>query len=746
MATGHEAEDAIGHSKNSDNNVMSVIRLYSGLKSLLAAIDIDALKTHPAGQVLVMVEPTDKEHDIHTQLQALASCLVHAKFCIVIVKCLRPFMLDLIMRLIDPVLVLFEQVEEKWKDIECSDSMKRTAQKQQNAETLPRLRRIAQTAFQLLRVKPMELMSMWNWTSFFPLSFHDDTLSVGEEAALSATSSAVRQIELEQHCKDLTRQEEMIEVSLYQQQDERDGVESQALPFHKSLVNTIDVVVLTSNLHEQRFGLTDTSVATKVLVPTPSTKRNLRSLSIALGLKKPILVTGPDGCGKTATIREPARLSCNDDMIELHVDDQIDSKTLLGSYVCTDVPGEFTRQPGALTTAVLARRWVLIEDIDRAPFEVLAMLMPLLEMREMVLPGRDSEIEQILLTRFAKIPRQVVSSIMTTYNAVCGNTSEEISGPAQLWKETRRNYGRAFCLRDLLKWCKRIYRFCYCATRAAIDSLPSNLEYISEDERMRVVVEALDVFCAGIRESKTRLLSACALAAIWKVRPDKIKYYLEQHKPHVAFSKHEVVFGRVHLPTLSQQAQLEQATCEPALLIGETGCGKTTIVQHMAATMGQHLVVQNFNIQSDSSDLVGGYKPVEIHLLARPLYMTFVDLFTGTFLQKSNAQFLDLVRTALEQKDWKKLVKGMKKAVQMAASKIKTSLGEGGQDALESTGRKKICSTGASTRMLVSQWDTFKVELMRFERQIEQAVNFCCLSICGGCSSESIARGSLGAA
>ncbi len=36
-------------------------------------------------------------------------------------------------------------------------------------------------------------------------------------------------------------------------------------------------------------------------------------------------------------------------VIELHLDDSIDSKSLLGTYVCTDVPGEFTWSPGPLT-------------------------------------------------------------------------------------------------------------------------------------------------------------------------------------------------------------------------------------------------------------------------------------------------------------------------------------------------------------------------------------------------------------
>lgn len=43
--------------------------------------------------------------------------------------------------------------------------------------------------------------------------------------------------------------------------------------------------------------------------------------------------------------------------------------------------------------------------------------------------------------------------------------------------------------------------------------------------------------------------------------------------------------------------------------------------------MGKELVVQNLNMQSESADLIGGFKPIELRQLALPLYDSFLNLF-----------------------------------------------------------------------------------------------------------------------
>ena len=115
---------------------------------------------------------------------------------------------------------------------------------------------------------------------------------------------------------------------------------------------------------------------------TPTAVHNLSALALALASPSaPILVSGPSSSGKSTLIRRAAHLTGNDDLLELHLDDQMDSKTLLGSFVCTDIPGEFVFKEGALTLAVKRGRWVLIEDIDQAPFEIVSALLALMESR-----------------------------------------------------------------------------------------------------------------------------------------------------------------------------------------------------------------------------------------------------------------------------------------------------------------------------------------------------------------------------
>ncbi|GAB5030704.1 midasin-like protein [Nannochloropsis oceanica] len=137
------------------------------------------------------------------------------------------------------------------------------------------------------------------------------------------------------------------------------------------------------------------------LILTPSTRAACRALAVELSASsssssstpRPLLLAGPGGCGKSLLLRFLAHATNNADMLEMHLDDQADAKALLGAVVCGETPGEFLWRAGPLTLAIERGQWVCIEDVDRAPVEVLAALSPLLETGQLTLPGRATPIQ-----------------------------------------------------------------------------------------------------------------------------------------------------------------------------------------------------------------------------------------------------------------------------------------------------------------------------------------------------------------
>lgn len=75
---------------------------------------------------------------------------------------------------------------------------------------------------------------------------------------------------------------------------------------------------------------------------------------------------------------------------------------------------------------------------------------------------------------------------------------------------------------------------------------------------------------------------------------------------------------------------------EPILLVGDTGTGKTALVQHLAALFDRPAVVYNFSDQSESADLIGRTVPEDGASLIQRLRREFVALLNeSNFLQQN---------------------------------------------------------------------------------------------------------------
>lgn len=146
------------------------------------------------------------------------------------------------------------------------------------------------------------------------------------------------------------------------------------------------------------------------------------------------------------------------------------------------------------------------------------------------------------------------------------------------------------------------------------------------------------------------------------------EYILDQGRES-GISKHSCFFGRASLTrsdapnsasvsfvhtgsTVRTLEQIARAVSveEPVLLVGETGTGKTTVVQELATMLGKKLHVFNMNQNTDSSDLLGGFKPVDLKYLITPIYARFRETFISLLNPDTpnNKSFLDLLQKCYE--------------------------------------------------------------------------------------------------
>ncbi|PWA97505.1 hypothetical protein CTI12_AA028730 [Artemisia annua] len=428
-------------------------------------------------------------------------------------------------------------------------------------------------------------------------------------------------------------------------------------------------------------------------VITSAVKKSFEMVMLFVLQRWPVLLYGEAGAGKTALISRLAQ-GHGSQVLSIHMDDQIDGKTLVGSYVCAEQPGEFRWQPGSLTQAILNGLWVVFEDIDKAPADVQSILLPLLEGSTSFLTGHGEAITvnegfRLFSTvsssslartslgeqwRIVMVPSPSSSDLETIVKAwypdlesLCGKLIETLDTINQLGSAGR------FSSRDLLKWCKRIEGL---GSHFFGDNLPASVA-------KRVYQEAVDVFAASSSSGEMRMKIMKELAAIWELPISSDNTLFPADKPVVQDLQSEIRIGRVTLSRTKKPRSidikpfvgistslhtLERLAVsvkfnEPVLLVGETGTGKTTLVQNLAARLGQKLTVLNLSQQSDIADLLGGFKPMNAQYVCFPLYREFEILFPITFSVKNNERFLASLRKFATDKKWNELCNGLKKGV-----------------------------------------------------------------------------------
>ncbi|XP_043500763.1 midasin [Polistes fuscatus] len=583
---------------------------------------------------------------------------------------------------------------------------------------------IVLASYQILSASITDFKYKWNWSKFYKYLNHEDDkvkwialkcisiiLGMAESVRLSYARKLIGDIK-----PFLTEHEEsyLEPFALENPSNNMDKMNDlfQSLPYVK-LAGNVLLPVFNSNKVESDYD---------AFVLTDTVNQNLQNLAVALSSRKCICLQGLVGCGKTTLVEYLARITGHDssNFFKVQLSEQTDSKMLLGMYKCTDIPGEFVWQPGILTQAVIAGKWLLLEDIDNAALDVASVLNNLLETGTLSVPGyRDNIyakngfqlfVTQRLMPSTTGFKKQIsgasnllqkhwfcidiqsftISELLNlipslfpaleTVSSILVNTYLNFSmdSHTNTISNVRFNTGRLISTRDLMKWC----------SRAIIDFNVS-----SPDSTLKIFQDAIDIYCCCISNAEQRLDAIKLIASMLKIVLDKAEYYFYKHTPHINLNSDSFIVGRAKLlrkkSEYARMAEiknnfsftrptvclLERIACcvvqkEPVLLVGETGTGKTTAIQYLAQCTGHKLIVINMNQQSESADLLGGYKPVELKFLISPIREEFLILFQSYFALEPNQKFLKHIASCYKQEQWKTLVILMRHSTNAALKKL----------------------------------------------------------------------------
>ncbi|KAJ1955144.1 AAA ATPase midasin, partial [Dipsacomyces acuminosporus] len=289
------------------------------------------------------------------------------------------------------------------------------------------------------------------------------------------------------------------------------------------------------------------------LVLTPTVTKNIHAMALATSRSEPVLLQGPIGCGKTSLVEWMAKRTGNE-LITIHLSNNMDAKVLLGNYVTTQKAGDFEWRAGLLTTAVTKGKWVLIEDIDLAPSDVIQTLVPLLESHTLFVANRGESIPAHIQFRlFATLSTHGKSSMRAGMDGLLGSSmwtrldisslesdipqiiagvfpnlathadllaqsfqqvAEIISGPSVGTSSVRRS-ALALSTSDMVKWCTRLSKF-------------------FDSDSFLLFQEAVDTFT--LKESdydKWRAL-VHRIGAVFGISRQRVDLFIDQHNPIVS--------------------------------------------------------------------------------------------------------------------------------------------------------------------------------------------------------------------
>lgn len=368
-------------------------------------------------------------------------------------------------------------------------------------------------------------------------------------------------------------------------------------------------------------------------VITPSVQAKLADLArVILTHRYPVLIQGPTSSGKTSAVEFLARQTGHR-FVRINNHEHSDIQEYLGTYVTDPKTGNLVFQEGLLVTAVRQGHWIVLDELNLAPTDVLEALNRLLDdNHELVIPETQEVItphpnfilfatqnppglyagrkvlsrafrNRFLEVHFEDVAKDELEIILCQRCEIAPSYAKRI---VQVFEELRhrRQASRVFeskqsfaTLRDLFRW----------AGRGA-----AGYQQLAEDGYMLIGERA--------RQEEDKVVIKEVIEEVMKVTVDEKAMYrlfdtpwpaqgLISRLPFKTVPKSTIVWTRA-MQRLFGLVSFALTHDEPVLLVGETGCGKTLVCEILAQAFGQQLVGVNCHQNMETADLLGSQRPV----------------------------------------------------------------------------------------------------------------------------------------
>ena len=353
---------------------------------------------------------------------------------------------------------------------------------------------------------------------------------------------------------------------------------------------------------------------------TATVNRNIANLARAISARKyPILLEGPTSTGKTSSIYFLAKKTFNR-VVRINNHEYTELSEYIGSYSINPKDGSLYFKDGFLVKALRNGYWLLLDELNLAPTEVLEALNRLLDdNRELYVPetsetirphpnfmlfatqnpagslyGGRKHLSRAFRSRFLEINVPPIlpielETILSSKCRIAPSQAKKLANVYQMLQERRTIAGNVFAgknalmtLRDLFRWASRKYNLTEDLAMNGVDLIGERCR--SESERQVIIDIIRRVF-------KSELVSS--------VDPVKIDAL-------------PVVHGFVWTFTMRRLFNLCLKCIEnkePILLVGETGCGKTSLCYLLSRFLNRPLVTLNCHQNTETSDFIGTFRP-----------------------------------------------------------------------------------------------------------------------------------------